>query len=239
VDAQVKQRGQGLVEYALIFGLIGVDAVAVLFLLGRSVGNVFSGVTGQLVAQAAGAVGNLSNTLFKDSFDSSGNWKEVQGKWEIINGQYRNVGGGEHRSFAFTEDTSWTDYAVEVNALLTKGDGYGVYFRATNPEAVNAYVFQYDPGYNKAQGGEFLFRKVVDGKEMSPIARVRAPQGYDWYGQERLIKVEARGTTLVASIDGVPVLQVEDSSFTNGAVGLRTWDDTEAIFNDVQVTPLN
>jgi len=157
----------------------------------------------------------------------------------MVDGEYSNVSGGEHRAFAVAGDTSWTDYTVELAASLLKGDGYGVYVRASNPQAVNGYVFQYDPGYNRSAGGEFLFRKVVNGSESAPIARVKAPAGYDWYAQGRTIQVEVRGNTLVASIDGTTVLQVQDSTYSSGTIGVRTWDSTEATFDDVRVTPLD
>jgi pilus assembly protein Flp/PilA len=39
------ERGQGLVEYALILVLVAVVVIAILLLLGPIVGNVFSTVT--------------------------------------------------------------------------------------------------------------------------------------------------------------------------------------------------
>ncbi len=39
------QKGQGLVEYALILVLIVIVVIAALFLLGPSVGNLYSNVT--------------------------------------------------------------------------------------------------------------------------------------------------------------------------------------------------
>lgn len=38
------QKGQGLVEYALILVLVAVVVIVVLALLGPAIGNVFSGV---------------------------------------------------------------------------------------------------------------------------------------------------------------------------------------------------
>jgi len=39
-----KEKGQGLVEYALILVLVAVVVIAVLTLLGPIIGNVFSGI---------------------------------------------------------------------------------------------------------------------------------------------------------------------------------------------------
>ena len=43
-----KERGQGLVEYALILVLVAVVVIAVLMLLGPIIGNVFSTVNSSL-----------------------------------------------------------------------------------------------------------------------------------------------------------------------------------------------
>lgn len=43
-----KEKGQGLVEYALILVLVAVVVIAVLTLLGPIIGNVFSTVTDNL-----------------------------------------------------------------------------------------------------------------------------------------------------------------------------------------------
>jgi len=43
-----RQKGQGLVEYALILVLVAVVVIAVLLLLGPAVGNVFSNIIGSL-----------------------------------------------------------------------------------------------------------------------------------------------------------------------------------------------
>lgn len=43
-----KERGQGLVEYALILVLVAVVVIAVLLLLGPVLGNVFSTVNDSL-----------------------------------------------------------------------------------------------------------------------------------------------------------------------------------------------
>lgn len=42
------ERGQGLVEYALILVLVAVVVIVVLMLLGPAIGNVFSGIVNVL-----------------------------------------------------------------------------------------------------------------------------------------------------------------------------------------------
>jgi pilus assembly protein Flp/PilA len=43
-----KERGQGLVEYALILVLVAVVVIVILALLGPAIGNVFSNIVSQI-----------------------------------------------------------------------------------------------------------------------------------------------------------------------------------------------
>ena len=43
-----KEKGQGLVEYALILVLVAVVVIVILALLGPAIGNVFSQIVGSL-----------------------------------------------------------------------------------------------------------------------------------------------------------------------------------------------
>ncbi len=170
-------------------------------------------------------------------------WTKIGNNWEVIDGKYYGGPGGEHRSFYGNDD--WEDYTIEVDAALLAGTpsggyGYGIYFRASGYEerdTLNAYVFQYDPFFG---GGEFIFRKVVSGGERAPTARAPAPEGYNWTGDEKNIRIEVRGNTFTAYISdinggGVPVLTATDPDFGAGAVGFRTWSDSRASFDNLIV----
>ena len=43
-----KEKGQGLVEYALILVLVSVVVIAVLTILGPTIGNIFTTIVGKL-----------------------------------------------------------------------------------------------------------------------------------------------------------------------------------------------
>ncbi|RMF05266.1 MAG: hypothetical protein D6768_01470 [Chloroflexi bacterium] len=57
-----KEDGQGLVEYALILTLVGTVVIAILLLLGPTVGNVFSNVTTNLKHTSAPSSGGNGPT---------------------------------------------------------------------------------------------------------------------------------------------------------------------------------
>ena len=45
---QPREEGQGLVEYALILGLVAVVVIVILALLGPAIGNIFSNIVNTL-----------------------------------------------------------------------------------------------------------------------------------------------------------------------------------------------
>lgn len=54
------QRGQGLVEYALILALVGIVVIAVLIMLGPSIGNVFGRVNNSVSKTGSGSAATVS-----------------------------------------------------------------------------------------------------------------------------------------------------------------------------------
>jgi len=55
-----REKGQGLVEYALILVLVAIVVIAILLLLGPVIGNVFSNITAELLNPSGGAGGGGS-----------------------------------------------------------------------------------------------------------------------------------------------------------------------------------
>lgn len=147
---------------------------------------------------------------------------------------------GENRTFS--GDPTWRDYTLGTSVDLRQGPGLGLYFRATNPKAVNGYVFQFEPNTNAAKGGSFVMRKVVNGRQQAPFASIlaratpAAKNGkFDWYGGPRQVDVRVKGNTFTASVDGADVLTAKESSFAQGEVGLRSWGKSVAEFAGVEV----
>ncbi|MGD9641350.1 MAG: hypothetical protein AB7V08_01285 [Elusimicrobiales bacterium] len=172
-----------------------------------------------------------STTLFASGFDSLEMIKVLSGRWVIASDVLKNISSGEAR-VSFGENT-WEDYTLTLNATLNRGDGYGVYYRADGEADISGYVFQYDPGYGN---GAFLVRKVVDGKESSPLAVASIPSGFPAYDVQHQISVSLVGDKQEIYVDSVKVLTLTDSTYTSGSAGLRTWDSTRADFDAVSVT---
>ena len=48
------EKGQGMVEYALIIALVAIVAIAALILLGPSIANIFSDISGEIGGEELG-----------------------------------------------------------------------------------------------------------------------------------------------------------------------------------------
>lgn len=225
-------KGQGLVEYALLIGLIVVGTVLTLQLTGVRLSDVYC-----RAASAFGGEGVCGGVKYacEDTFNAGlDNWVKGQGAWQSKNESACASGVGMIFDKC-SADLKPKDYTVQVSgAHLTKGNGYGVFFRTTLDEKgqFNGYTFQYDPGYG---GGAFIFRKWVNGRELSPFA-VAPAKGYDWYGAPKDVTISVQGNQFTAYIDGVPVLTASDSSYTEGGAGLRSWDSSQVCVDNFSIS---
>jgi len=227
-------RAQGMVEYALLIILIAAAVLLALRLFGLSVRQVYCDLGNALgYAQACEAA------YCDDDFSSNdANWAANNGaappaQWNFSDGKL--CGSGSSTIYNKCSQTMpASDYTVKLDDIsLQRGDGYGVYFRSELVDGkVNGYTFQYDPGLRA-----MVFRKWVDGRELAPFAIQRVPADYDWYGEPHDVEVKVSGDTFTAYVDGQPVLTAQDSTYSTGSAGLRTWDSTNFCVDDFGITP--
>jgi len=173
--------------------------------------------------------GETANVLFASSFDNQSGLKKLMGNWNTANGTLNNKPDQENR-IAFG-DTAWTDYEIKTSAVLTEGNGYGIYYRADGNPNITGYVFQYDPGL----GNMFVVRKVVGGVEQSPFQTVSMPASLPIYNQSHDISITVVGDHTVIKVDNQPIMDFRDSSFASGSGGFRTWGSTAATFDNLSV----
>ncbi len=229
------QRGQGLPEYALLITAVALTVIGVLSLLGVQVSDIFC-----QVAEGVGGESVCNNLLFFDDFSNGlPNWRSLNNddkKWKTTNGDDPELcfrGKGNDQLLANGSEGS--DYTVSVDANITGGNGYGVYFHASENEKgqIEGYTFQYDPGY---KGGQFIMRKWVNGYELwPPFATAPAPEGYRWHNVDRHVEVSVDGDQFIATIDGKEVLVGQDDSYAEGGAGLRVWSSGRACFDNFSV----
>jgi hypothetical protein len=198
----------------------------------------------------------VSSELFYDDFPRNGtfpdNWSDYLGKnFRVTNGIFY-VGNpanntDEHRTF--TGSKEWKDCSINFNVTLrskrASGSlGYGIYFRTAGTSPLNSYVFQCDPDYDASQGGSFLIRKVVNGKEEPPFAVVSrnttpfAGSLAWWYNAERKVRIDLADSRFTVYIDNIKVLDATDiqNLYPAGQIGFRLWGDAYAEISEVKVT---
>jgi len=220
------RKGQGFAEYTIMIALVLIIVISSLQLTGVSIKGLFC----QAVIGLGGKPGLCSASLFQDDFNNLDQWKIISGKWKTDDGK---LCGGPGEGRMFTDIPGAKDYVISLNgAKLDGGNGFGLYFRASNFSNVNGYDFQFDPG---AAG--FLFRRWYQGNELPAQSYVHKTD-YDYYSQPHDIKVVVQGDTFTTFIDGIQVNKVTDSTYTDGGIGLRTWDNTTVCFDSIQVDPL-
>lgn len=224
------RAGQGTTEFAIIIALIAIAAILVLSRTSFSVSNLFCQIVEGFNLQSKG----VCSAIVSDEFANLQNWLSVWGNpsLNLANGQL--CMGKDGRLINKTKVPNDTHITVD-KAQLNSGNGYGILFRMT-PSGNNysGYAFQVDPGLGK----KFVFRRYdVNGAELSnPLAQVAAPANFNWNAPHK-VEVTAVGSTFQAFVDGVLVLTASDSTYPSGQTGLRTWDSTDACFDNFTVTP--
>jgi len=227
-------KGQSLAEYVLLLVLVASAAILVLRLFGFSLRQAYCDV-----GIALGFAQACETTYCEDDFSSgkdswaTNNGDSPTGNWQFNDGQLCATGNSAIYNKC-SQSMTPSDYTVKLDSInLERGDGYGIYFRSDVVDGkVNGYTFQYDPGL-----GAIVFRKWVDGRELSPFAVHRVPSNYDWYGKPQDVEVKVSGDTFTAYINGEPVLTAQDSTYPTGSAGIRTWDNTKFCMDGFGITP--
>ncbi len=167
-----------------------------------------------------------------DDFNNLGGSQGLSGPWQTSGGQACIKGGGILFNKCSMSSTIPTDYTASLNAAaLSAGNGYGIFFRATDTGlGTNGYAFQYDPGLSG-----FVIRKWVNGREINPSIVYKSMPGYDWYSKAHTLEVKVAGNTFTGYVDGVAVLSGTDSTYATGGTGIRTWDSTNLCIDSFSV----
>lgn len=227
------QAGQSYVEVGLLLVMIALVLILVLPLVGVRLDAMLCQVVGAFGGNTSNGCALISRVLASDDFGAnSGLWNFLTGSGQLCDGRLCASTSNEFR--AMMSGSQAGDSTIGVDATLMKGNGYGIFFRASEGVRFNGYTFQYDPGYG---GGQFIMRKWVNGTEIwPPFATASPPANYQWTNVQRHVEVTTQGNTFTAKIDGQVVLTGKDSTYASGQAGLRTWSGSQASFDNFKVT---
>ena len=127
----------------------------------------------------------------------------------------------------YDQGFGWTDYQVALTLRSDDDDALGVLVRYQDSD--NYYRFSWDKQRN--------YRRLV--KVHNGVYTLLASDTVPYVeGQTYQVEMQVEGSQLTVRIDGATIFAVSDSSVTAGTVGLYTWANNGARFDDVQVTPV-
>lgn len=162
---------------------------------------------------------------FQDTFDLrlGEEWTPELGTWRVVNGHLSTDENDDWRRI-FVGDTSWQDYAVEVDAW-SEDWFYPVQI------LIRSHQGTYIAMQTNIHNTDFI---LFGGGEPTTIAHSdigvddQSGNRYNWTYH---LRVEVVGDIFTAYINGNMILQVQDSTFSKGRVGLAfqtyysTWFD--------------
>ncbi|MBC8062126.1 MAG: glycoside hydrolase family 127 protein [Clostridiaceae bacterium] len=182
------------------------------------------------------------STSFADNFPTNGpnKWVNFGGGWQQQNGKYYsesyNIGGV--KSVATT--TNFSDFTYEVNVNIQNGGTEaGEIFRVSNPaNGANAY--------NGYYAGISTNGQVVLGKSSNNWTQLGSTAMQINIGKAYHMKVITKGSNIQVFVEDMitPKINVNDSSYTSGSIGLRQYcgsgtgdpSGQTVIFDSVTVT---
>lgn len=155
--------------------------------------------------------------------------------WSVQNGvlhQSGAVGDGDVSSDALlvTKRSDFSDLSLETYLYPTGGESIGTVLR-WSPQGYYA-VRLYLAAPNTQPKAELLLITPTGGKVLA--------QADSWTGfttkQWTLVKFSAHGSQLTVEIDGQPVMQATDSTLTTGSLGLYSYADGTAYFDNLRAS---
>ncbi|WP_224360321.1 MGH1-like glycoside hydrolase domain-containing protein [Hyalangium versicolor] len=171
-----------------------------------------------------------ASTEFSENFDSgnSARWTAYGGAWSVSNGQFAVTSAGGK---AIANTARFSDFTFSARVTSSASGDAGLVFRVTNPDVGNDALNGYYVGLVPRTG------EVVLGKMNGSWQQLRSAPASVMANTPHLLKIVARQNTLHIYVDdlSVPKLSVDDASFTDGAIGLRSYQ-SDARFDDVRIT---
>lgn len=141
-----------------------------------------------------------------------------------------NLGGSVESAYLMVQGgADWTDYAVQVNIYVDTNDEVGLIFRANEAGfyrfRLRSEAFQapYTAGLDRYREQHYEVLWHTSGLGF-PIRK--------WF----TLRLEVRGDTFTVSLDGKPVVTVQDTAFPRGSIGFYAWAEGGVYFDNLVVT---
>ena len=168
-------------------------------------------------------------TTLVDGTKGMDNFNVGQADWTGVDGAIQATKGGTTPSYLVTKN-SYKDFTIRVEFWSSDNANSGVFVRCQNPSQItdescyeaNIFDTRPDPTY-----GTGAIVKVA--KLTAPMIKA----GGKWNTYE----ITAQGKRLVLVLNGVKTIDVEDSKFASGPIGLQ-WGSGTIKFRKVEIRSL-
>ena len=159
--------------------------------------------------------------LISDDFSNLEGWNlgKLEGSWSVLGGVLNGWAPENVATWVWKGDISWTDYQVTARIRLVSGSEATLIFRYIDD--ANFYYLglgSWNSKYciSKVVGIDTNVIKLASTGLKSEVELNR------WYTVSAIVE----GNTLQMFVDGIMVLEAQDNSHPNGAVGVRLWNGT-------------
>ena len=196
----------------------------------RSEGRVWDSVYICSPAIAPELLGNLVDRLGMDKVDgfndtSLAQWTVSAGDWAIEQGELRQTTSTGGARITLTDYTA-SNLVMEADVRLSGTEWAGLQFRKTNEADSHA-----DSGYLvflRSTGQVSLYKP---GGQIISVA-----SGYDPTQGFLRLRVEAIENNIKLYVNGNLLINVTDTTYAGGYVGLTTWANGSAVFDRITVS---
>ena len=165
---------------------------------------------------------------FSDNFDdgNANGWTTYDGTWSVVSGQY-NVGANPGAK-SIANGTNFSNFTYDADLSINGGDA-GIIFRVTNP-TIGADSYS---GYYAGLSGT----QVILGKANNNWTQLATYNMTITANTIYHMRVVANGSNIQVFVTDMATAKINfnDSSFTAGAIGVRTYNSA-AKFDNISVT---
>lgn len=239
------QKGQSLLEYALLITVVILSIILILSLFGVSVGELYNSIINALGFNQLAS--STCDTLYSAGFDKDLN------EWNVLSGGFWNGGKAkivdgqvvlEPLTGLIVNNFTGSDYVINLGSprlekTSENWQGFGVSFRSSQNKQgkLIGYMFEIEKK-NKADPGLMYFSKWVNGTQVQPpLSSKILDSNFNWQNPGNWSLVIA-GDTFTAYINGQPVLTAQDTSYTEGSVGINSNSGTRLFLEDFSIETL-
>ena len=167
-----------------------------------------------------------------DTVEGPSDWRVEPDGWlhqrSNVWGRRGDFIGRWYGTFLVAGDAGWKDYELSVAAKPTDDDGFGVVFRYQDPEHFYRLLFLQDG----LSGGPITRLDRRDGPDYTELWSIE--KGYR-LSTAVAISVRVDGDLITALVDGKQLLELRDTRYRSGRIGLFCCAQSGQAFDDVKV----